>query len=519
MATKKFSEFTLVPTPVLGDIVVVGLDSSGQNAQFPGDIFGGGVGDHPSLTDRDLADQHPASAITVTPTGTVSATTVQAAIAELDTEKSPITHTHTLTSLGLDADLATFSVPASTTISTFGASLIDDTTQGAAQTTLGLVIGTTVQAQNPNLAAIAGQTTAADKLSYWTGSGTAGLADLSSAMRTFMTTPSSANLAALITDETGTGKNVFADAPTLSTVTITDPTSSYITYATGPAIAVSGSYSHNYSNVSFPEAVKYNATNTLVTSGDITDMGSLFKAIGVIKNNSASAGLSLGPFYSLYSGMTYKADAQTLTAASLTDCVVAPIFDCVSAGTLNVTQHVGYSAQMTTNHANATVTARHGFRFEAPTVTAGTLTGQAAFSNAGLGTARNSSVLLMGTTTPPTGNFDIYQSSARINHWNGGHQWKVTNTTTALSVTAAAHHIVTLGGTGTFTATLPDATTCTGSEFLFIKTGGSGTNTIASVSGQTFNGSGTSPTITVQYNMLRLISDGANWMVIKTGAP
>jgi hypothetical protein len=41
MATKKFSEFDLVPTPVLGDIVVVGLDELGQNAQFPGDVFGG----------------------------------------------------------------------------------------------------------------------------------------------------------------------------------------------------------------------------------------------------------------------------------------------------------------------------------------------------------------------------------------------------------------------------------------------------------------------------------------------
>jgi len=44
----------------------------------------------------------------------------------------------TIASLGLDADLATFSLPASTTISTFGASLIDDAAAANAIATLGL---------------------------------------------------------------------------------------------------------------------------------------------------------------------------------------------------------------------------------------------------------------------------------------------------------------------------------------------------------------------------------------------
>lgn len=45
-----------------------------------------------------------------------------------------------IATLGLDADLATFSLPASTTISTFGASLVDDTTAADALNTL--LIGT-----------------------------------------------------------------------------------------------------------------------------------------------------------------------------------------------------------------------------------------------------------------------------------------------------------------------------------------------------------------------------------------
>jgi hypothetical protein len=43
-----------------------------------------GVTDHPDLTGRSDADQHPASSVTFTPAGSVAATDVQAAIAEVD---------------------------------------------------------------------------------------------------------------------------------------------------------------------------------------------------------------------------------------------------------------------------------------------------------------------------------------------------------------------------------------------------------------------------------------------------
>jgi hypothetical protein len=53
--------------------------------------------------------------------------------------------------------------------------------------------------------------------------GGTGITSLGTGVATFLGTPSSANLAAAVTDETGSGLLVFATSPTLTTPTLTDP--------------------------------------------------------------------------------------------------------------------------------------------------------------------------------------------------------------------------------------------------------------------------------------------------------
>jgi len=63
--------------------------------------------------------------------------------------------------------------------------------------------------------------------------GGTGITSLGTGVATFLGAPSSANLLAALTDETGTGANVFATSPTLVTPILGTPTSATLTNATG----------------------------------------------------------------------------------------------------------------------------------------------------------------------------------------------------------------------------------------------------------------------------------------------
>jgi len=70
-------------------------------------------------------------------------------------------------------------------------------------------------------------------------SGGTGLTALGTGVATFLGTPSSANLASAVTDETGSGALVFATSPTLVTPALGTPASGVLTNCTGTAAGLS----------------------------------------------------------------------------------------------------------------------------------------------------------------------------------------------------------------------------------------------------------------------------------------
>ena len=121
------------------------------------------------------------------------------------------------------------------------------TTAALARTNLGLVPGTNVQAQSANLQAVAGLTTAADQIDYWTGSGTAAVTSLSSWARS-----------TVLSQTTNSGFLTAVGAAPLASPTFTGTTTMAVSSNTGfayfaansanrPAITAGTAIGYNYS--------------------------------------------------------------------------------------------------------------------------------------------------------------------------------------------------------------------------------------------------------------------------------
>jgi hypothetical protein len=151
-----------------------------------------------------------------------------------------------------------------------------------------------------------------------------GVSGLAANVATFLATPSSANLAAALTDETGTGAAVFANTPTLVTPNVGVATGTSLT-ATGTIVS-SGTAGVGYATGSGGVVTQGTSRTTGVTLDKTTGAITLFSA----------AGTTVAATFTVTNSTVAATDVIILNQKSGTDLYDLMV-TAVAAGSFNIT--------------------------------------------------------------------------------------------------------------------------------------------------------------------------------------
>jgi hypothetical protein len=202
------------------------------------------------------------------------------------------------------------------------------------------------------------------------------LADLSNAtfgagVATFLATPSSANLAASVTDETGSGALVFATSPTLVTPALGTPASGIMTNVTGTASGLTAG------NVT----TNANLTGHITSTGNATVLGSFTSAqLSAALSDETGTGVSVfGTSPNITTSLTTGSASFDLVNTTATTVNFANAATALSIGAgsgtttinnaLTVTGNLTVSGTTTTVDST-TVNIQNAFVFEGATADA-----------------------------------------------------------------------------------------------------------------------------------------------------
>ena len=180
--------------------------------------------------------------------------------------------------------------------------------------------------------------------------GGTGITSLGTGVATFLGTPTSANLAAALTDETGTGANVFGTSPTIASPTFT----SQATFAAGtaalPAITTTGDTD---TGIWFP------AANTVAASTSGTERMRILSGGEVLIGATASLDAKLAVAGTAASANVGLFQARSTAASDSASCAAAFVKTANDSTTSQVFIRFGVNAyaagcgQINANGANA----------------------------------------------------------------------------------------------------------------------------------------------------------------------
>lgn len=393
---------------------------------------------------------------TPTGTGTVTSVAVSGGTTGLTTSGGPITTSGTITiagTLGLanggtNANLSATggtsqvlrqsSSGAAITVSQLAASDLSNGTTGS---------GSVVLATSPTLVTPALGTPASGTLTNCMGLPVStGISGLGTGVATFLATPSSANLAAALTDKTGTGTNVFGTAPTFTT-SITDP---LVIGGTGTGSTLS---LQSTSGVGATDYINFLVGNNGATEGmRVTHSGN----VG-IKNTAGSSTLSIGndlgttgAVVDFAVGSTSGASAFYLGQAATTNFNFSWQYNATAANAYAIMGTYGWANPLTIGASVITLQPAGGnVQFQGPMLSAaaaatlGFSTGNACGGTVTQATSKSTGVTLSKSTGQITMNNAALAASTTVS-------FTLTNTLIAATDVLILNHIS--GGTaGSYT--------------------------------------------------------------------